>query len=173
MPKLAYRSKLPRPDDPDLLASIRADLEAGVPLNYAAVHAGISDNTAYHWVWQGSQQLEQAEQDPITLRDLRELGSEAVFAQAVKESLAACVVDGVGKWREAKVNDWARWATLLERRFPADFGRRDYRQVEQRTLSVNVTAQLSPAQAEALAEVLSRRSLDGSTPALLTEGTPP
>ena len=37
MPKLAYRSKLPRPDDPDILEPLADLIAQGVPMRLAAV----------------------------------------------------------------------------------------------------------------------------------------
>ncbi len=53
MPKLAYRTTLPRPDDPDILKSIADDVKRGVPMRYAAIRAGISENTAYPLAYGG------------------------------------------------------------------------------------------------------------------------
>jgi hypothetical protein len=97
---------------------------------------------------------------------LRELGPHALFVQTVKEAEAASIDDALTEWRSDK-QGWARWATLLERRFPADFGRRDYR--EERTLSVSVslTADALPGDAlPALRDLLARLS-DEATPALI------
>ena len=118
MPKLLYRSKLPRPDAPDILEPIAAHLRLGVPLRYAATLAGISEHTAYGWVTDYARATEQA--PPGT--PLEELGPAAAFGQMVKEARAALVLEGVTEWRNAG-KDWPKWATLLERLFPHDFGR--------------------------------------------------
>ena len=150
VPKLAYRTTLPKPDDPEILDAIASDVARGVALRFAAVAAGISEDTAYQWMQQGAQELAAFETDGV------ELGSRALFAKTVKEAQAACVQDCVTRWRSAAPNDWQRWPTLAERVFPAEYGKRTYQEVDQRTLSVNVTAQLDPAQAEALLRMLSR-----------------
>ena len=114
MPKLAYRTTLPRPDDPEILESIYQDLSRGVPLRHAAVRAGISENTAYHWVMEAGQM-------PPT--DGEELCSQALFAQVVKEADAECVSSRLAQSDAAEGNNWQKHITVLERRFPQDFGR--------------------------------------------------
>lgn len=116
MPALAYRTTMPRPDDPEILESIYQDLIRGMPLRHAAVRAGISESTAYHWVMTGSG----ADGDPV-LSD-GELGSHALFVQTIKEANAACVDAELTAW-DAGGKDWVAHATKLERRFPNDFGR--------------------------------------------------
>jgi hypothetical protein len=163
-PALAYRDTVPRPDDPDILLSIYADIIRGMPMRYAAVRAGITETTAYHWRMQGEADL--ASDDH---KLLRELGPHALFVQTVKEAEAASIDDALTEWRSDK-QGWARWATLLERRFPADFGRHD--RVDQRTVSVSVTltADALPSDAlPALRDLLVRLS-DEAPPALI-EGT--
>ena len=117
-PKLAYRSTLPRPDDPEILDTVDQALRLGVPLRYAAALAGISETTAYHWVTDCARAMEAA--PPGT--PLEELGSAALFGQTVKEARASLVLEAVTEWRAAG-KDWPKWATLLERLFPQDFGR--------------------------------------------------
>ena len=91
------------------------------------------------------------------LPDGEELGSHALFGQTVKEARARCVLDHSRRWDAADAKEWAKYATKLERLFPQEYGRSDKRMVEQRTLSISVTAQLSPDQADALLRVLARR----------------
>ena len=153
MPALAYRTKLPRPDDPDILDTIREEVAKGTPLRHAAVLAGIHENTAYRWGTWGREALENAQDG----QSLEELGSHAVFVWNLKEAQAEFVSEALDNWRGSEAKEFAIWATLLERREPGDFGRSDKRQVEQRTVSISVTAQLSGDQAEALLRVLSRQ----------------
>jgi hypothetical protein len=62
----------------------------------------------------------------------------------LKEAEAGFTQDALLHMRQGG-KDWAMWCTLLERRRPQDFGRRTEVTVQQRTVSVNVTAQLSEA----------------------------
>jgi hypothetical protein len=112
----------------------------------------------YEWRARGRDMLARGEQ-----------GSYATFAQMLKVADAACVAHALTEWR-TDARGWARWATLLERRFPADFGRHD--RVDQRTVSVSVTltADALPSDAlPALRDLLARLS-DEAPPALI-EGT--
>ena len=138
---------LPRPNDPGLLQCIREQVALGVPLRYAAINAGLSEDTAYQWRMEGEAQLEAGDAQ----------GSHAAYAKMLKEANAACVVDSLHNWREAKVNDWQRWATLLQRRYPEHFSERSQLTIEQRTLSISVTIDALPPDAiPALQEALSR-----------------
>src|SRR3990167_2471205 len=135
MPKLAYRTTLPRPDDPQLLQAIYDDVAFGIPLRYAAVLAGIAENTAYHWITDYQHAIDQA--PPGT--PLEELGSAAVFGHTVKEARAALVRDRVGVIREGG-KPWAAAMTLLERVMPDDFGRRPATvTIDQRTVHVTIS----------------------------------
>ena len=115
MPKLAYRTKLPRPDDPDVYEPICAAIALGMSQEKAAAKAGIHEDTLYHWRYKGQRELAAAEGQ---WKPWRELGSHAQLVIRLKEAEAALEFDGVTNWREGKVNDWARWATLLQRRDP-------------------------------------------------------
>ena len=137
--------KLPRPDNPDILDSIRADLQRGIPLRYAATRAGIHEDTAYHWKTAGK----------------AEPGSPAgVFVRMLKEADAECVSNQLEEWM-AEGSNWVKHATLLERRFPKDFGRN-----QQITVDATVTYvhELGPgAEAAILARREELESLQGGT----------
>ena len=136
MPKLAYRTTLPRPDDPELLQAIYDDVAYGLPLKYAAAKNGISEWTAYDWCSDGNRQLHEQE----LLGGPAELGSRALFAQAVKEARAALAIDRLAVIR-AGGKDWAAAMTLLERVMPDDFGRRPATvTIDQRTVHVTIAA---------------------------------
>ena len=117
MPALKYRTIMPRPDDPEILESIYADVSRGVPLCHAAVRAGISEWTAYAWVDDAKAEIG----DGTTPHG--ELGSVAHFAQVVKEAHAECVSSRLAQADAAEGNNWQKHITVLERRFPNDFGR--------------------------------------------------
>ena len=105
MPKLAYRTTLPRPDDPELLGTIATQLEAGVPLRYAAVQAGVSEDTAYHWVMDGEAAL-------ASWPEGVELCSAALFGQMVKEARAKYIRARLVRVHAGE-KDWAANMTAL------------------------------------------------------------
>ena len=150
---------LPRPGDTALQNAIREQVSIGVPLRYAAINAGISEDVAYQWRSEGEAALAEGRVD----------SPHAAFAKMLKEAEAACVVDSVTNWREAKVNDWQRWATLLQRRYPSDFSERVT--VDQRTVSITVSVSLDQLPQDALPalqSIISRRM--GTPPLALTDG---
>ena len=157
MPALKYRAKLPKPDDPTLLVSIYEDIVAGIPMRYAAIRAGIAEDTAYHWRMEGNHALEQLEADAET--DISTV-PRAVFAQTVKEAEAECVASNVHKWMNKDVGkDWVKHATLLERRYGSDFGKNQQVTIESHVTVL--TAQL-PQLAEAeLLKLLSDKLASG------------
>lgn len=172
MPKLAYRNKLPRPDDPELLESIYNDISQGIPLRYAAVRAGISEGTAYHWQTLGRAELDHVETEGLTNWNSVPL---ACFAQTVKEARANCFGDRLSRLDAAEGNNWQKHATVLERRYPKDFGRNV--QIEA-TTTVTYVHQLDTDAAKAIAQnilmALSENDTGGSTDTptpLLTEAT--
>ncbi|KKN34809.1 hypothetical protein LCGC14_0789890 [marine sediment metagenome] len=119
MPKLLYRTTMPHPDDPEIIASITAAVNKGHPLASAAALAGIHDETLYHWTAKGREELAQAEGHTLLWE---ELGSHARLVIHIKEALAGLVDEALDHVR-AGGKDWAAWMTLLERRMPKDFGR--------------------------------------------------
>ena len=155
---------MPRPDDPEILESVYDDLKRGIPLRHAAVRAGISEDTAYHW-------LTEARQIPVT--DGEELSSQVLFGQVVKEGLAACVDDRLTKSDGAEGNNWQKHITILERRFPDDFGRNQRITTESVTVSVQVSAQLTEGQLTDLMQSLADRATAQRALPQLTETTPP
>src|SRR3990167_1433553 len=166
MPKLAYRTPLPRPDDPELLQGIYDAVAYGIPLRYAAVEQGISEHTAYQWYEDGNRALAEhpdthdfalASTPNETLPECRsEPGSRARFAWTVKEARAALARDRVGVVR-AGGKDWAAAMTLLERVMPDDFGRRPATvTVDQRQVHVTVVALPGVSEPELLALVRDR-----------------
>lgn len=172
MPKLAYRTTLPRPDDPDILEAVYAQVSLGIPLSHAAVNAGVSEWTAWHWDEDGRKAIQAAED----AQDTRELGSVALFAQCVKEAKARSVAEGVREWRAAG-KDWPKWATLLERRFPGDFGRFQRIEVDT-TTTQRVVIELSAEAAVALAalspalrQALLPETVEGEVMTTLPEAT--
>ena len=149
MPALAYRSTLPRPDDPDIIATVSQALKDGHGMRAAAAFARVSKTTLYDW-WQ------------LGLEELRTgvPGSHAAFADAVEQSYAAFEAEQLHyvKADRDKAKGWLPAMTLLDRRNPEEWGQRQQMQIEQRTLGVNVSITLGPESSEALAELLGRRS---------------
>lgn len=152
MPALAVRPRMPKPDDPGILARVAQAIQDGHPIATTAQLAGIGEMTVRDWLHAGEAWLN-AHPDAQP----QELGSHALFAYTIKQAEARFVDENLQYVRGARAPDAKGWLpamTLLERRRPQDFGRSDKRQVEQRTLTISVTAQLSAGQAQALLEVL-------------------
>ena len=147
MPKLKYRTRLPRPDDPDILKRIYEATLAGHPLTTAAELAGIEQSTASKWFAKGLEQIE-----------VDEGGSHIAFVQTVRRAEAEMVERMLGTINVAAFMNWQPAMTLLERRLPRHFGRQQHQTVEQRTLTVNVdlTAMPPSVQRSVLAEQLRR-----------------
>ena len=149
MPALKYRTKLPRPDDPDIYEPICAALLKGHSQASAAAMAGIDDETLYHWRYKGQAQLQAAQGQWIPWE---ELGSHARFVIRIKEAQAGLVDEALDHIRGGK-NDWAAWMTLIERRFPNDWSRNERREVHSVTVHVTIPA---ATEAELLAMVQQR-----------------
>lgn len=160
MPALAYRTKLPRPDDPDILARVHAAIVAGHPIQTAARIAGIGHTSAWDWNRQGLQLL-----DAHPNIDPRELGSTAVFADMVKQAEAEFVDRHLGAVNaavdEGGPKAWIPAMTLLERRRPQDFGR--YSREPQQAPTTQVLI-VTPDTAGALAGYQAQRLLMSPSP---------
>lgn len=157
MPALAHRAAMPRPDDPQLLQAIEASAALGHPIQTAGRMAGLGHTTAWDWHRRGLALLEQhPDKDP------RELGSHAVFADAFERGAAQLVqrkLEVVNAATEADPSKaWLPAMTLLERRRPQDFGRRDRLDVNQQSVTINVTldAESLAASERVLAQLLAR-----------------
>ena len=157
MPALAARATMPRPGDTAIIAAFSNAIEQGHPIDTAATIAGIGAMTARDWITQGNAQLDA---DPDGARPVTELGSHAAFAAAHKQALAELVDAKLGQIHDAAASGpkfWPAAMTLIERRFPRDFGRNERLEIEQRSVNVNVTLEaLPPGQREALIAALSR-----------------
>lgn len=139
---------MPRPDDTDILEAIRRDLIQGLPLGAAAIRANISDQTAYQWLQAGSAILAN-EPNAKALRRA-EPGSVATFARMVKESLAECQAQRLAAVDQAEGNNWQKHMTVLERRFPSEWGRNQRIEVESRS-TVTYVHELGPGALQAIA----------------------
>jgi len=122
---------MPKPDDPDIIARVAEATAKGHPLATAGRMAGLGASVAQDWVHKGLLLLEAS---PGV--DPGELGPHAVFADAVKAAEATLVDSRLTRIDLAgEKGMWAADMTLLERRFPGDFGRRSEARVEQPTRS--------------------------------------
>ena len=97
---------------PELIETVCNEVRLGMPFSYAAIRAGISEPTFHKYKNRGTKDLE-AGSDSL----------EAEFLKRLKEALAdfmhkSLVVISAAPQR------WQAQMTLLERRFPAEFGRR-------------------------------------------------
>ena len=82
MPKLAYRTSNPNPNDPDIAQRFSDAIRAGHPIATAAVLAGIPERTARRYLAQGNQAEE-------------EQGSPCLFWQMFKEAEADFVSENL------------------------------------------------------------------------------
>ena len=153
-PKLLYRSKMPHPDDPDIVESIVDSLELGMSQPAAAALAGIHEDTLYHWRYQGEAELAALQGRHVPWE---ELGSKAKLVIRIKQARAGVMKRALQGWWANTDRDWAKYATMLERLFPADFARRTNVQVEtQHTVQLELAA---PAEQELLRIVAQRLAL--------------
>lgn len=164
MPRLAYRTKMPKPDDPDLLKAYCQAIAQGHPAATAATIAGIGEATARDWMLIGEQALAASEDGELRAE---ELGSHAAFARAVKQAQADFVAQNLAYVNEARAQakGWLPAMTLLERRRPRDFGRQQYLDVEQH--NTHTIQLVVPPGAEAALLRLMGRTLPEQT---ITEG---
>ncbi len=158
MPKLLLRPTIPRPDDPELLATYTESIALGLPLTVAATNARIHDQTARDWMNKGEAEMEANSDDAHW-----EPSPHAAFAWAVKQAEARFVTENVGVVaadRDASPvgKRWISAMTLLERRRPRDFGRQQYVDIkEERTLTLKL--ELPPGAVAALSRTLNNTKL--------------
>lgn len=159
MPALAHRVTMPRPGDPHIIVRFTEAVRSGLPLSTCATMAGIGEQTARDWMKEGLEALDEAPDTPLA-----ELSSHARFAWAVKEADAAMVADNVGVIEAGKAGPkgWLAAFTHLERLKPHEWGRFQRVEVEQRTLTVSITAQLPPGAAEALLAMARDEQTEGA-----------
>ncbi len=95
---------------PDVQERICTAIRAGAPPETAAVYAGVAARTYYRWMARGERE---------------QRGEFWQFCQAIKKALAEFEVRTVTLVQQAAPADWRAAMTLLERRFPDRWGRRD------------------------------------------------
>ena len=106
------KKKLGRPSKltPELQAQIILALRAGNYIEVAAAHVGIDKVTLYAWLREGA----------------RHPGRHREFSHAVLKAQAEAHVMDVARIAKAAQTQWQAAAWRLERKFPAQWGRRDY-----------------------------------------------
>ncbi len=127
-------------------------IENGLPRKQAAAVVGISERALQNWIARGRQELERPDIDPRqhSLPQLRQLAvdrgtpldgartkvkiAEALndhetmymqFVQRLVRADAASMGYGLQEAIRTGKEDWRFWMLFLERRYPAEFGRRD------------------------------------------------
>ena len=144
MPKLLYRTTIPKPDDPDIIARFSQAVAIGHPVGTACTLAGMEQSTASRWLTQGEQESAAHEANGA-----EEPGSHVAFFRAFKASQAEFCARNLGVVTDAAnlggAKGWLPAMTLLERRMPQDFGRRTEVSVKSESVIVHVTATLSEA----------------------------
>lgn len=157
----------PQPSDPNIQAVFQEELAKGTPLNHAAVLAGIHENTAYAWRQRGEEALTQ---DNAQNKTLEELGSHADFAWTLKVAEAEFVSDTLEAWHDADGKQWPKYATLLERRDRANFGKQERdAQVNIGTLNVIQLSGDTLSAAQAVLQAIAQRQLGAGAPTNVIE----
>lgn len=150
MPALAYRSTLPRPDDPDIIATVAEAVRNGHGFRAAAAMARVSRTALYDWHQAGLEELRTGE-----------LGSHAEIADAIEQGYADFERRNLAVIEEYKGKGQQRYMAAfihMDKRNPEEWGQRQQVQVDQRTLGVNVSIVLGPESSEALAQLLQGRA---------------
>ncbi|MEO6326233.1 MAG: hypothetical protein ABIT01_13300 [Thermoanaerobaculia bacterium] len=105
----------PKEITPELLAEILEAIKLGVPASSAAIAAGVSRTVFHEWLAKGRAE-----------RDAHGSKSEfADFADAIEKARAEFVRTNVRLVQKAGETSWQAAMTLLERRDPENFGRRE------------------------------------------------
>jgi len=151
MPALAYRTLMPKPNDPDIIKRFADATRKGHPTATAATLAGISRVAAQDWIRAGDAQLDAGDV----------LGSHAAFASEHQLAMAELVDSKLDVIQDAthEAKGWLPAMTLLERRMPRDFGRNERLEIDQRVVNVNLSATLGPGQRAALLAQLQEQAL--------------
>ena len=151
MPALTYRTKAPRPDDPELIAEVVAGKLLGLSNRAIAAKARIGRRTLDHWLNEG-----QAELVDFEAGRLLELGSLGRFCAQVEMAAADFEVGNVEVINRAKDEGGNKWIPALAhitRRNPSEWAERRQVQIEQHsTLTVTVLPSLPEQQLLALVQ---------------------
>jgi len=106
--KIGRKTKL----TPEVQTAIVQAVARGLPYCHARRLAGVGRSTFFNWMALGE--------------NLRVGTLYRDFRDAVKRADAQFVVEALGHIQAAGKKQWQAYAWLLERRFPEDFGRREY-----------------------------------------------
>ena len=143
MPALGTHSvtRTPRPDDPTILATIAKATAKGHPVTTAAELAGIGASTGTQWYRLGTEELDAGDVQ----------GSHVAFAATINRARATMTEVRLTRIDEAgEKGNWQADMTVLERRMPQDFGRFQRIEVEQRSVTINLSGQLPEGAGAAL-----------------------
>ena len=111
--------------DEKVKSTILKHIANGSPVKYACIAAGIGERTIYHW-------QERAE----AYNPDNGAGEDIVywqFFQDMKKAEAENIAANLANIQEAskRNNQWPASAWLLERKYPADFGKREVLQIQE------------------------------------------
>ncbi len=151
MPTLAFRALTPKPTDQLIIDRVAEAVRKGHPLQTAGRLAGIGGSTASMWLLKGTEEVAAGEQ-----------GSHVAFAEAVKQAEAELVDSMLTHIQDAAESDHKHWPaamTLLERRFPADFGRNQRIEIEQ-NVTITHRVELGTALQSVLDMIVELESVD-------------
>lgn len=99
---------------PELQEEICKYIEIGVPNKQAALACGISETTFYNWIKRGEN---------------TNSGKYFKFLESVKKAQAKNVLRNVAIIEKAaQEKNWQAAAWILERKYPEDWGRKEYHQ---------------------------------------------
>lgn len=135
------------PSDPYVLQTAENALAQGHSINSLATELYVHESTLYRWITAGEAETEDNPQPE------GELGSHRQFCLALERGLRAFEELHVGTIAKDPSNapgHWQRSAWLLERRLPDRWGQKRELKVEQRAITLSLSAEVSP---EVLAEL--------------------
>jgi transposase len=97
---------------------------AGNYITTACEYAGVNHNTFYDWDRKGKRAVEESERDG-TLLSKHPLYKYARFNEMMQKAIADSEVGLVAQVRKEAKGDWRAAIAMLERRFPARWGKQD------------------------------------------------
>ncbi len=158
MPALLHRQMMPRPDDPELVTAFTDSIALGLPISVSATNARIHEVTARDWIHKGEDECLANTENPDWVPS-----PHARFALAFKEAEAAFIGDkmtlAVDDVRAAPVGKrWQGAVTLLERRYPEHYGKREHLDVTS-TQTFTLKLELPPGAVAALTRTLDNTKL--------------
>lgn len=137
---------------PELLQELAAGIMVGMTIEHACARAGISKQTYYNWRARGRAESD----DPESLYAILEAALSAAEGQMVFQALGVVqAAAGTGQWQAA--------AWLLERRFPAIYGRGVDRAAAARIEEAELVADDEPDSLEDMSEDEVLREIERET----------